>query len=167
MPSIDGRRSHATMPDQGNITDVAVTDPAADGTMIAVLKGILDQQGNVDVAQMSKGDVVAAHSAITETATSAEIDCRKFSSLILNLEGSLENGQTWIVEILGAAVSGGTFGECYYQDFEQKITITSGDLSTDGVVNFTCPGVQNYVKIRATLSGGTAELTVRATPVNL
>jgi len=123
--------------------------------------------GKINIAGTDKGSVTTAINATAATAISAEIDCQKYNGILLNMEGSLESGQTWIVEILGCAVTGGNVGKSYYQDFEQKITITYADLLTDGVVNFTCPGVQNYVKIRATLSGGTAALTVRVTPVNL
>lgn len=119
------------------------------------------------IISIDKGSVTTAHNAIDATATSAEISHLGYNGTMLNMEGSLESGQTWTVEILGSAVSGETFGKNYYQDFEHKITLTYADLDTDGVVNFICPGIQNYVKIRATLSGGTAELTVRVTPVNL
>ena len=129
------------------------------------------QNGNVSIDKMSKGNVTTAHSAISATATSSQIICLGHNGVSLNCEGTLESGQTWTVEVLGCATTGGNVGKCYQSDtLEMKAVITYADLhggEADGVVNLSFRGVPNYIKIRATLSGGTATLTCKVIPVNL
>ncbi|MCL6582717.1 MAG: hypothetical protein K6U11_03690 [bacterium] len=165
----------------------AVCDPNAEASIIALLKGLLKQlQGDgsgsapvnlagclsheydtIDVAKQSKGGVTVAHNAITATATSDEIDCRGYNAISVECEVSNITSGNWVVEILGSAISGGTFGNCYQPkddgDFAQQKTPT---LDANGNKTFYFRGVPNFVKIRATrTTDGT--LTCRVTPMNL
>jgi hypothetical protein len=177
--------------DIGAKSATAVTDPTADADVIAALKGVIKQlQGNgtgsapvtlstalssaidsVDTAKMSKGAVTIAHSAITATATSNEIDCRGFNGVSVEAAISgLGEGAKWKLEVLGCVVSGGTFGPTIIIDPSASLTLEVADLGSDYASEphrFIFKGVDNYVKIRATLSVAAGTITVKCTPINL
>jgi hypothetical protein len=171
----------------GALADDAETDPTQLKSIIAFLKGILTQLQNggslyapvslatslsseydtIDMSKMSKSGITVAHSAIVATATSAEIDCRGFNTISIEMACSAFSSGNWVGEILGCAVSGGTFGKCYSPKddgtFAQQKT---PEISVNGNTTYYFRGIPNYVKITATRStDGT--LTCIATRMNL
>ncbi|MEW5804071.1 MAG: hypothetical protein AB1847_18405 [bacterium] len=121
---------------------------------------------SVDVARQSKGEVVIAHNAITATATSAEIDCRGFNAVSIECAVSAISSGNWLVEILGCAISGGAFGNCYELQAGTWEIMQTPTLDADGNYTFLVRGIPNYIKIRATrTTDGT--LTCTATPMNV
>jgi len=118
--------------------------------------------GTIDVAKMSKGGITVAHDAITATATGDEIDCRGFSGIIVECAVSEITSGNWIIEILGCAVSGGTFGHSYDSGGGE---IKTPALSINETVNFAFVDISNYIRVRATrTTDGT--LTCKITPYN-
>ena len=91
----------------------------------------------------AKGSAVVAHDEITANATSAEIDCRGYNSIIIHWESDKTN-KTWTIQILGSATSGGSFVEW----------ITSAGVSnlytTDISGFFVVQGVPDFIKVVAT-----------------
>lgn len=173
--------------DIGAKADAAVTDPASEASIIAVLKGLLTQmQGGgsgsnpvtlttqlsseydtINVSKMSKSGVTIAHNAITASATSAEIDCRGFNAVSVECEVSSITSGNWLIEILGNAISGGTFGNCFTpKDDGTFVQQKTPVLTINETTTYYFRGIPNYVKIRATrTTDGT--LTCKVTPMNL
>ncbi len=173
--------------DLGDSADAAVTDPTASASLVAALKGLLTQlQGSgsgsapvdmatalsseydsINVGKQSKGSVTTAHSAITGTATSNEIDCRGFNAISVEMACSAFSEGNWVASILGCAVSGGTFGVCYQpKDDGTFVAQATPAISADGNTTYYFRGIPNYVKILATrTTDGT--LTCKVTPMNL
>jgi len=121
----------------------------------------------IDVNKMSKGGVVVAHNAITATATSSEIDCRGFNTISVECAVSNITSGNWLIEILGCALSGGTFGNCFApKDDGTFVQQKTPVLSANGSTTYYFRGIPNYVKIKATrTTDGT--LTCTVTPMNL
>lgn len=178
----------ATMVDrQGAVADAAITDPTASASMIAALKGIIKQlQGDgsgaapitlamildsdldsIDVAKMSKGSVTKAHDAIEGTATSSEIDVRGYNAISVEMACSDLSAGNWVAAILGCAISGGTFGQCYTpKDDGTFAAQQTPAISANGNTTYYFKGIPNYVKIEATrTTDGT--LTCKVTPMNM
>jgi hypothetical protein len=173
--------------DIGARADAAVIDPTAQTSIIAALKGLLKQlQGTgpsympvslatqlsseydtINVSKMSKGGITVAHNAINASATSAEIDCRGFNTISVECAVSSITSGNWLIEILGDAMSGGTFGNCFSPKddgtfVQQKTPI----LNANGNTTYYFRGIPNYVMIKATrTTDGT--LTCKVTPMNL
>ncbi len=171
----------------GILTSAAVIDPTASGNVNALLKGLLKQlQGDgsgyapvslatalsssldsVNVDKMSKGSITVAHNAITATTTSSEIDCRGFNTISVECAVSSITSGNWICKVLGCAISGGTFGQCFAPrddgGFEPQQTPV---LAANGNTTYYFRGVSNYVEIYAERdTDGT--LTCKVTPMNL
>jgi len=131
-------------------------------TLVTVLSSEVD---SIDVAKMSKGEVDSALEDIVVTTTSSEIDCRGFNAISIEME-VIDSTNGWTVNILGSAISGGTFGYCYTPKddgtFTQQVT---SELYGDINATFYFTGVPNYVKVEGEGNDGT--LTVRVTPMNL
>lgn len=122
-----------------------------------------DVGDNIDVSKMSKGTVTTAHSAITATATSVEIDCRGFNAISVECAVSAITSGNWAIEVTGCAITGGTFGSIWDQNSRKCIT---ENLNANGNYNLVYTGIPNYVKIVATrTTDGT--LTAKVTPMNL
>jgi hypothetical protein len=121
----------------------------------------------IDVNRMSKSGVVVAHNAITATATSAEIDCRGYNTISVECAVSAITDGNWLIEVLGSALSGGTFGNCFApKDDGTFIQQKTPTLNANGNTTYYFRGIPNYVKIAATrTTDGT--LTCRVTPMNL
>jgi len=156
--------------DIGATADSAVTDPTANASMISALKGLLKQlQGNgsgsapIDIAKISKGGVTTAHDAIIATATSAEMDWRGFNAVSVECIVSDITSGNWAIEVLGCAISGGTFGRQWDSNSrEAKVE----DLNTNETMIFVFKDIANYGEIRATrTTDGT--ITVKCTPMNI
>ena len=132
-----------------------------------LVTGLSSEYDTIDVSKMSKGGITVAHNAITATATSLEIDCRGFNTISVECAVSAITSGNWLVEILGCAVSGGTFGECYSPKddgtFAQQKTPV---LNANGTTTYYFRGIPNYVKVKGTrTTDGT--LTCTVTPMNL
>ncbi len=173
--------------DIGARADVAIIDPTTEASIISALKGLLKQlQGNgsgctpvslatqlsseydtVDISKMSKGGTIIAHNAITATVTSAEIDCRGFNTVSVECAVSAITSGNWLIEILGCALSGDTFGACYApKDDGTFAQMKTPVLNANGNTTYYFRGIPNYLKIKATrTTDGT--LTCRITPMNL
>ena len=78
--------------------------------LVTVLSSEYD---TINVNKMSKGGVTVAHNAIAATTASAEIDCRGFNTISVECAVSTITTGNWLIEILGCAMSGGSFGNCY------------------------------------------------------
>ena len=168
----------------GEKDDVAVTTVTSDASIIAALKGLLSQlQGGgsgatqvslstllsaalgdtIDVSKMSKGSVTTAHSAIVATDTSDEVDCRGFDAISVECAVSAISSGNWKIEVLGCAISGGTFGR-QWDSVSKEAKVE--DLDTNEVLTFVFKDIANYVKIKATrTTDGT--LTCKVTPMNI
>jgi hypothetical protein len=117
---------------------------------------------SIDVAKMSKGAVTTAHSAITATATSAEIDCRGFNSLLIHLV-TASTDKTWTISILGATGSGLTFAPHLDKTTGLADSVIATDISGFFVVN----DIPDYVKIVATDTDDTSTaMTLKVQPFN-
>jgi hypothetical protein len=140
-----------------------VVDPLP-ATLVTTLSSEYD---TIDVSKMSKGGVVVAHNAITATATSVEIDCRGFNAISVECAVSAITSGNWLVEILGCAMSGGTFGNCFApRDDGTFIQQKTPVLNSNGDTTYYFRGIPNYMKIKATrTTDGT--LTCIVTPMNL
>jgi len=130
------------------------------GTLVTSLSYEYD---TIDVAKMSKGGIVVTHNAITATATGDEIDCRGFNAISVECAVSAITSGNWVVEVLGCAVSGGTFGRQWDSNSrEAKVE----DLDSNENFTFAFKEIANYVKIKATrTTDGT--LTCTCTPMNI
>lgn len=116
----------------------------------------------IDINKMSKGAVTTAHSAITATATSTEIDCTGYNTISVECTISgMGTGSTWQIDVIGCAVSGGTF-LVVYDDAHTLMQVS--EMGTSQTHTFR--GVPNYTEITATLSG-TGTITIKVTPFNL
>lgn len=173
----------------GEKSGTAVVDPSQAASLIQLTKGLQTQlQGGtgstgyaptslattissatdtIDVSKMSKGGITVAHSAITATTTSAEIDCRGFNAISVEMACSAFTDGNWVAAIHGCAVSGGTFGACYSpKDDGTFVAQATPAISANGNTTYYFRGIPNYVKIVATrTTDGT--LTCTVTPLNL
>lgn len=115
----------------------------------------------IDVDKMSKGAVTVAHSAITETATSAEIDCRGYNSLLVHFVSDASD-KTWTISVLGAMGSGLTLVPL----LDKATGLAASEITTDISGYFTISNIPDYVKIVATKSDDGATVTVKVQPFN-
>jgi hypothetical protein len=124
---------------------------------------------------MSNGGIVTAHSAITATATSAEIDCRGVNSVRIEVETTKvsSSDKTWTPTITGSCVSGGTFGQIFRDISGTQTALTlptiafgAGNVKQIYVIQ---GGIPSFLKITETLAGsnGTSAVTVKAVPFNV
>lgn len=147
--------------------DTPVLVDASGNVMVSLATTLSSSTDSIDVDKMSKGSVTTAHDAIESTATSSEIDCRGYNAISVECAVSAITSGNWLIEVLGCAVTGGTFGNCYAPKsdgtfFQQKTLV----LDADGNYTFYFTGIPNYVKIKATrTTDGT--LTCKVTSMNL
>jgi hypothetical protein len=123
-----------------------------------VLSYLLD---SIDVAKMSKGAVTTAHNAITGTATSAEIDCRGFNSLLVHWVSSTTD-KTWVISVTGAMGSGLTFVPL----LDKTTGLAASEITTDISGFFVISNIPDYVKIVATETDDGATVTCKVQPFN-
>lgn len=154
----------------GAKSDVAVTDPTEDAPVIALLKGFLRQsQGNgagsqpISVVKINKGVAAIVHPNITNTATSDEVDCRGFNSLLVevNIAGEVKN---WTIGVLGCSVSGGNFIPWHEASNGNMAEMS---YQTNASMGFAVKGIPDYIKIVATEDEDGATCNVKVQPVNL
>ena len=116
---------------------------------------------SIDVDKMSKGAITTAHSAITETSTSAEIDCRGYNSLLVHFVSD-SSILTWTISVQGAMSSGLTFVPL----LDKATGLAVSEITTDISGYFVISNIPDYVKIVATEVDDGATVTVTVQPFN-
>lgn len=158
----DDKAINTVLVDENGPIGVVANKLQVDGTL--TLDGVLSKDtDSVDVAKMSKGSRTVAHNAITATATSNEVDCRGFNSVLLDVDLSAANN--WTFKIQGCTVSGGTFKDCYEQANTGTMTLMSYQTNASKI--FVFKGVPDYIKVVATEDADGATCTVAVQPLNL
>lgn len=104
----------------------------------------------------TKGSVTTAHSAITDTATSSEVDCTGYNGLIVH--ATMSDSKEWVVKVTGCPATGGTFVDCY--DAGTQMTLTS-----DVGKCVLWKGVPEFIKIVAMENADGGSCTVKVQPV--
>ena len=130
------------------------------GITLLPLSATLD---SIDVSKKSKGAVTTAHSAITATATSAEIDCRGYNSILVEAAISVAV-KNWTFKVQGCMTSGGTFVDWYEQANTGTMTLMS--YQTNASKGWVWHGIPDYIKIVATEDEDNATVTVKVQPFN-
>jgi len=162
----------------GSISVVAVTDPSANASAIALLKGLLMQlQGDgsgrqpvlidslnstINVNKMGKGEVTPVHSAIIDTATSEAVNCQGYNSLQVVV--MLSDSKNWTIHVLGCSESGGNF-----VNWHELATgnMTETIFQTNTSMGLIFKGIPDFIKIIATKDEDGASCTVMVQPLNL
>lgn len=116
---------------------------------------------DIDVAKMSKGAITTVHDAITATATSAEVDCRGYNSLLVHWVSDSAI-LTWVISILGAMGSGLTFVPL----LDKTTGLAASEITTDISGFFVISNIPDYVKIVATKTDDGATVTCKVQPFN-
>ena len=115
---------------------------------------------NTSLAALNfKGAVTVAHDAIAGTATSAEVDCRGYNSLLVHFASSASDKQ-WVISITGAMAVGGTFVPL----IASGAVVSSMTTSISGY--FVIPNVPDFVKVVATENADGATVTITVQPFN-
>lgn len=136
-----------------------------DGSLKTTMTTALDSDyDSIDVDKMGKGGVTTIHSAIADTATSAEIDCRGYNALLVEA-GVFSAAENWTFKVQGCMVSGGTFVDWYEQANTGTMTLMS--YQCNAARGFIFKGIPDYVKIVATRDGGASAVTVKVQPLNV
>jgi hypothetical protein len=118
---------------------------------------------SIDVDKMSKGAVTVAHSVIADTATSSEIDCRGYNSLLVYV-GPFTAAENWTFKVQGCMTSGGTFSDWYEQANTGVMALMS--YQTNASRGWVWHGIPDYIKIVATRDGAASAVTVTVQPFN-
>lgn len=176
--------------DIGAKSATAVTDPTADASTIAALKGVIKQlQGNgtgsapvtlatalsstydsIDMSKASKGAVTTTHSAITATVAEASctaIDCRGFNAISVEMTVSgLGEAASWTGAIYGSSDTV-AYGVCYTpKDDGTFVAQTTPAIAAASTTTYYFIGIPNYIKVVPTLAV-TGTLTCKVTPMNM
>ncbi|MFQ5574665.1 MAG: hypothetical protein ACE5E0_03455 [Terriglobia bacterium] len=118
------------------------------------------------------GKITAAHSAISATATSNEIDVTGYNSILLECVVTNITTGNWVAEVLGALTSEASAGsihrftEAAAGAMHKLITPSSGTgfMNADGTYTFLFEDLPNFIKIKATrTTDGT--ITCRVQPI--
>jgi|GEM_PF-4237149 len=167
-------------------TDGAAVITDANGTAQQYLRGLVklwiaglpagtNLMGNVGIDQVTasanevvvksanKGSVTTAHSEISDTATSAEIDCRGFNSLIV-YAGPFTAAENWTFKIQGSMTSGGVFVDMYEMANTGSMALMS--YQCNAARAFVLHGMPDYIKVVATRDGGASTITCKVQPFN-
>jgi hypothetical protein len=136
---------------------------------VTLATAISSATDSIDVAKMSAGGLVTAHSAITATATSSEVDCRGFNSVRIEREITATSASGWIATITGSEVSGGTFGAISKDvGITQTAVPALASITAIGKTTYILTGCNtNFIKITETLGGGTGTITTKVVPFNV
>lgn len=138
----------------------AVTDDAT--LEAAPIKGTDNGDGTASLlVTSSMGAVTVAHSAITDTATSEEIDCRGYNSLLVHFVSDSAI-LTWTISVQGAMGSGLTFVPL----LDKATGLAASEITTDISGFFVISNIPDYVKIVATEVDDGATVTVTVQPFN-
>jgi hypothetical protein len=117
-----------------------------------------------DIAKQRKGYVSTVHDAITATATSGEINCTGFNSILVEvaISGGANN---WTFALTGCLASGGTFVPLYEQANTGSMVAMS--YQCDSSRTFLFRGIPDYVKVVATEDVNGSTVTVKVQPLNV
>lgn len=129
-----------------------------DGTVkTSMTTGLSKDIDSIDVGKMSKGGASAPFTT-SATATSAEIPCVGYNSVIVHI--SVITG-TWDVSVQNATVSGGTFVDAYD---DRAVQMKAAGVTAARSILFR--GVLDAVKVVAT-NVAAGSVTVKIVPLNL
>jgi hypothetical protein len=160
-----GVRQDTATPLAGTAGDYIPFIVDANGAMwVSLATGLSAASDSIDEAKRSKGSVTTAHSAITATTTSTEIDCRGFNAVLVEVAISVQV-KLWTTKIQGCLSSGGTFIDWY--EMANTGTMTLMSYQTNASKGFVFKGIPDYIKIVATEDEDTATYTCRVQPLNL
>lgn len=117
-----------------------------------------------DIQKQNKGYVTTVHSAITETTTSAEINCSGYNSILVEvaISGGANN---WTFSLTGCMVTGGTFVNLYEQANTGSMVQMSYQCNASRTFLFR--GIPDYVKVVATEDVNGSTVTVKVQPLNV
>lgn len=136
-----------------------------DGSIKTTMTTALDSDyDSIDVDKMGKGGVTTVHSAIADTATSDEVDCRGYNAILVEA-GVFSAAENWTFKVQGCMVSGGTFVDWYEMANTGIMTLMS--YQCNAARGFIFKGIPDYVKIVATRDGGASAVTVKVQPLNV
>jgi hypothetical protein len=107
-----------------------------------------------------KGDIITAHNAIEDTATSTEIDISGFNAMLVSV--LITGTGTWKIDLQGRFNTAGTVMDIYDNNDSQ---LTTGNLTASRMKLFVI--LPDLIKIVATEVSGTATCTVRIQPINV
>jgi len=107
-----------------------------------------------------KGNVITAHSAISATATSAQIDCKGKNAVLVSI--LITGTGTWKFDIQGRLDGSGTYMDIYDNADSQ---LTTGNLTASRMKLFVA--IPDMIKIVATEVVDGATCTVRVQPINV
>lgn len=172
---VEGALNDTQVSQATNIADAVQAKSETDPLVVTQGTVLSSDFDSIDIAKMSNGGIVTAHSAITATATSTEIDCRGFNSVIIEVETTnvSSSDKTWTPTITGSCVSGGTFGQIFKDISGTQTALTlptiafgAGNVKQIYVIQ---GGIPSFLKITETLAGsnGTSAVTVKAVPFNV
>jgi len=148
--------------DDGDAVPIRVNSK---GEVAVNLASSLDSDyDSIDVNKMGKGGATTVHSAIANTATSAEIDCRGYNAILVEA-GVFSAAENWTFKVQGCMVSGGTFVDWYEMANTGVMTLMS--YQCNAARGFVFKGIPDYVKIVATRDGGASAVTVKVQPLNV
>jgi hypothetical protein len=142
----------------GKLPDQISSRVPVDCHLGEVLSYLLD---SIDVAKMSKGAITTVHSAITETATSAEVDCRGYNSMLVHWVSSATD-KTWVISVTGAMGSGLTFVPL----LDKATGLAASEITTDISGFFVINNIPDYIKVVATETDDGATVTCKVQPFN-
>ena len=147
------------------VVQLAGSNVEQDGSLKTTMTTVLDSDyDSINVDKMGKGGVVTVHSAIADTATSDEVDCRGYNAILVEA-GVFSAAENWTFKVQGCMVSGGTFVDWYEQANTGVMTLMS--YQCNAARGFIFKGIPDYVKIVATRDGGASAVTVKAQPLNV
>lgn len=147
------------------VMQLSGSNVAEDGSVKTTMTSALDSDfDSINVDKMGKGGVTTIHSAIADTATSAEIDCRGYNAILIEA-GVFSAAENWTFKVQGCMISGGTFVDWY--EMVNTGTMTLMSYQCNAARGFIFKGIPDYVKIVATRDGGASAVTVKAQPLNV
>jgi len=114
----------------------------------------------VQLDSVYKGQAVTAHSAITATATSTEINAKGYNAVLVSV--LISGTGTWKIDVQGRMNTSGTVMDIYDNN---DVQLTTGNLTASRMRLFVA--VPDLIKIVATEVSGTATCTVRVQPLNV
>lgn len=131
---------------------------------------------SIDVAKMSAGGLqTALPNTTAATTASAELDCRGFNSVIIEIETNTvsSSDKVWTTTITGSCMPGGTFGQIFQNVAGTQTALVlptmafgEGNLKKCFVIQ---GGIPNFIKLTSTLAGtnGTSKIGVNIVPFNV
>jgi hypothetical protein len=116
------------------------------------------------LVRLAKGAVTTAHSAITATALSAEVDCRGYNALLVEvaISGGANN---WTFSLQGCMASGGTFVPLY--ELANTGSMAAMSYQCDSSRMFLFKGIPDFVKLNANEDVNGSTVTVKVQPLTV